>query len=430
MAHVRDGAMLKCTGRMNSNENTNWRHGTVKAKVIIILSTVAVLHLVLGGMFLTGGCAPEDPPMPPGIYVPQPTAKPAPQQDETSAMLSAPATETEEYKQQIDHRKDAALPDDLSAPAADDKTKTAPAPEKTPEPKKTAPAMTDKDTTYVVQKGDSLWKIARMYGISVAELAAYNNIVPSKPIRIGQKLIIPAGSKAVKQQKPAAGTADRKAPKKSGKKKAAGTRSARKTARAAVPADGIYIVKEGDSFSKIAAKYGVTVSAIAAANPGVSSNRLQIGQKLNLPTGSKAAAAAPAAVEKQASSGAPATGKTAALDEELLLKDIQNPDAATAPLNTSAPAPAANGTEAVPAAPAGDKPLASEDAVKAVSGTAAPAADANLPASLTDTAVPATDTTIDALAAQYGIKADDIKTLNPALPADGKIKAGTVVQLP
>ena len=89
MAHVRDGAMLKCTGRMNSNENTNWRHGTVKAKVIIILSTVAVLHLVLGGMFLTGGCAPEDPPMPPGIYVPQPTAKPAPQQDETSAMLSA-----------------------------------------------------------------------------------------------------------------------------------------------------------------------------------------------------------------------------------------------------------------------------------------------------------------------------------------------------
>ena len=52
------------------------------------------------------------------------------------------------------------------------------------------------------------------------------------------------------------------------------------------------------------------------------------------------------------------------------------------------------------------------------------------PQSLTDTAVPTADTTIDAIAAKYGVKADDIKTLNPALPADGKVKAGTVVQLP
>ena len=65
----------------------------MKAKVIIILSTVAVLHLVLGGMFLTGGCAPEEPPMPPGIYVPQPTSKtPVPGETTPEAIGPAPGT--------------------------------------------------------------------------------------------------------------------------------------------------------------------------------------------------------------------------------------------------------------------------------------------------------------------------------------------------
>ena len=74
--------------------------------------------------------------------------------------------------------------------------------------------------------------------------------------------------------------------------------------------------------------------------------------------------------------------------------------------------------------------LGSEEAVKAVTDTNQPAVNPVEPQSLTDTAVPTADTTIDAIAAKYGVKADDIKTLNPALPADGKVKAGTVVQLP
>ena len=81
-------------------------------------------------------------------------------------------------------------------------------------------------------------------------------------------------------------------------------------------------------------------------------------------------------------------------------------------------------------APVTDKPLASEEAVKAVTDTNQPAVNPVEPQSLTDTAGPTADTTIDAIAAKYGVKADDIKTLNPALPADGKVKAGTVVQLP
>jgi LysM repeat protein len=44
-----------------------------------------------------------------------------------------------------------------------------------------------------------------------------------------------------------------------------------------------YVVVKGDSFSKIAKKSGVTVKAIAAANPGVDSTKLKIGQKLSIP---------------------------------------------------------------------------------------------------------------------------------------------------
>ena len=270
-----------------------------------------------------------------------------------------------------------------------------------------------------------------MYGISVAELAAYNNIAPSKPIRIGQKLVIPAGSKAVRVQKTTSGTAAKRSAKKTAAKKS-GKKTVKKTQKAAIPADGVYIVKEGDSFSKIAAKYGVTVSAIAAANPGVSSNRLQIGQKLNLPTGSKASAGSAVSSSPKAVSPVPVeTRQSGTLDEELLLKDIQNPDAAAPQVAPAPEAQAAPVTETAPA-PAADAPLASDDAVKAVSdaNAPAPASSVTAPATSPDKVVPTADTTISALSAQYGVKADDVKALNPQLPADGSIKAGTVVQLP
>lgn len=388
----------------------------MKAKVIIILSTVAVLHLVLGGMFLTGGCAPEEPPMPPGIYVPQPTSK-TPVPGETTPEAVGPAPGTAEFKEQVSQKEEpfAIEPVEQVQPTP---------PVKQQETKKPAPSITDKDTTYIVKKGDSLWKISRTYGISIAELAAYNNIAPSKPIKIGQKLIIPAGSNAVRTAKAAPAVTDKKTGKKKAEnKKTTGKKGAGKAEKATVPADGVYIVKEGDSFSRIAAKYHVKVADIEAANPGVSSNRLQIGQKLNLPTGK--ASAVPA---NKAKAKAPVQQEKKALpvNEDILLDDIPNPDAAVPAPAVNTPAPAAE--QAV--APVTDKPLASEDAVKAVTDTNQPAANTVEPQSLTDTAVPAEDTTIDAIAAKYGVKADDIKTLNPALPADGKVKAGTVVQLP
>jgi LysM repeat protein len=48
-------------------------------------------------------------------------------------------------------------------------------------------------------------------------------------------------------------------------------------------ADGAYVIKTGDTFGKIAPQFGVSVSEIVAANPGVDPRRLKVGQKIIIP---------------------------------------------------------------------------------------------------------------------------------------------------
>lgn len=48
-------------------------------------------------------------------------------------------------------------------------------------------------------------------------------------------------------------------------------------------ADGSYVVKSGDGLAKIAKSLGVSLQALEAANPGVDSRKLKVGQKLNVP---------------------------------------------------------------------------------------------------------------------------------------------------
>ncbi len=64
-----------------------------------------------------------------------------------------------------------------------------------------------------------------------------------------------------------------------------------------------YTVARGDSFYSIGKKFNVSASAIAKANPGVDSTRLQIGQKLQIP-------AASAAVSGADLSGMPAASRS------------------------------------------------------------------------------------------------------------------------
>jgi LysM repeat protein len=56
-----------------------------------------------------------------------------------------------------------------------------PAPTPTP-----APATGE----YVVQKGDTLYSIAKKHGVSVDDLVAWNNITNRNRIKVGQKLVV------------------------------------------------------------------------------------------------------------------------------------------------------------------------------------------------------------------------------------------------
>lgn len=47
-------------------------------------------------------------------------------------------------------------------------------------------------TTYVVQRGDTMYRIAQRYGVSVAALSGANNIYNVNQIQVGQVLVIPA----------------------------------------------------------------------------------------------------------------------------------------------------------------------------------------------------------------------------------------------
>ena len=101
--------------------------------------------------------------------------------------------------------------------------------------------------SYVVKSGDSLWLIAKNYGITVDELKQANNL-SSNILQIGQVLTIPSSNPS-----PSTGNT--------------------------------YIVKSGDSLWNIAKKYGVSVDELKQAN-NLNSNLLQIGQVLTIPTNS------------------------------------------------------------------------------------------------------------------------------------------------
>ena len=397
---------------------------------IFRLGNVAVLQLLaVTGLVITTGCVQEDPPMPPGIYV---GTQPVPKQNVPAVgnNINKPVAPESvfEYKESGTPVEPViAPPPQPQQPSVDDKAKPA-----------------KKDQVYVVVKGDSLWSLSRKFGVTIENLALYNNLPANAKLRIKQRLYIPQSGKAVKAPAP-------KAMKKAKAPKARSAKVAQKKAPKAkktvskkeqIPANGVYVVKKGDSFARIAKRYGVKVADIAAANPGVSSNKLKIGQKLRI--SGKAAAlpgdeapvtdVKPVADTPVLNEPEKTAEKTKTVTEDSLLDDVAGSSDSELP-ELKAPTPPA--ASAAPAAtPAQPKPVlasdnaaekAQDDAVKAVTVESIEAGDkVNDDGSV----VPAKDTTVAQMAAKYQVQEADIKTLNPAIPADGKIKAGTTIKMP
>lgn len=383
-------------------------------KFIRMVSSAGIFPLALGGLISISGCtSPEDPPMPPGVYVPKKTA------------VATPAESVAEVS-----KNEPVITDPVIANVAPSKVIAQPA-----APKKTAA----KEQVYKVVKGDSLWSISRKYGLKIEELALYNNISAKSTLRIGQKLLIPPTGKVTAPSENAVKSSKAVRAKKSSRKSNSQTKKnkAVKKTDSVVNSEGVYIVKPGDNFSTIAKRNGVKVADIVAANPGVSSNKLQVGQKLNIKAGaggtsiasakntaSKAEKSTVKKAQKTTASAAPVaadakkdTSGTDNLDQ--LLQEIKDPDQS------------ASKTE-------NNVPVATQKAVEAVS-TPAAANDAadfsgkdkfeDLPNNTVVVTLGA-DTDLGKFCQKYQLKEADLKMLNPSIPADGKLKKGMVIKLP
>jgi LysM repeat protein len=70
---------------------------------------------------------------------------------------------------------------------------------------------------------------------------------------------------------------------------------------------GTYAIAAGDNLSIVAKKFGVSLSALEAANPGVDSSKLKIGQVITIPGGKSSAPTPRAAAPADTAAGSPAS---------------------------------------------------------------------------------------------------------------------------
>jgi LysM repeat protein len=102
--------------------------------------------------------------------------------------------------------------------------------------------------THIIQSGETLYRIARRYGTTVAELQRLNNMGSSTTIYAGNGLCVSMGSTT---PNPPSGTQ--------------------------------YTVQRGDTLSRIARRYGVDMNVLARVNNLRDVNRIYVGQLLVIP---------------------------------------------------------------------------------------------------------------------------------------------------
>ncbi len=360
---------------------------------VLLVGAVAAQILLLGS-----GCKDPDVLAPRGYQVPQ--AEPDPEVNYEPAATTRPKTPAAPPASEVNLEIEAFEP------------------QQTPQQQRRAPRAVENNipTEYTVKKGDTLGAIGQRYGVSAAALAKYNNLDVKKFIRVGQVIQIPPPGTVihVERAKAAATTAPRQAAAN------ASSAAASATASTASLTDGYYLVRRGDSVSKIAARFKVKRADLMKANSISENTVLQIGQKLVIPgkspSGTSAVSARKPATTPQTSTpkaavppesvptGAPALPTNQDVDG--ILEGIEDPTGVPA-ASTPPSAAATTVSTGTPATPVTPNSLTNRKSI-------------DIP----------TDTTWEQLSIMYGTTTDELKRMNPDVRDDKTVRAGRILFIP
>ena len=204
-------------------------------------------------------------------------------------------------------------------------------PKKEETPKAAEKPKEDVGAKAIVRSGDTLNKLAKRHGTTPEALSKINGIKDPTKIRAGQMLRLP--EKAEKSE-----VASKPAPAATSEVTAVA-----RTTEAAPTKVSAHKVKAGETFFSIARHYRIGAETLQAANPGVKSTNLRIGQTLQI----RKPADTPAPVAKTASTKQPAapTNKISAA------KPAATPTKEEAPKTAQAKSSEAPKTEASAPAP-------------------------------------------------------------------------------
>lgn len=113
-------------------------------------------------------------------------------------------------------------------------------------------------TIHVVQRGETLFRIAQQYGLEVSVIARLNGLANPSNIQVGQRLLVPLSSTAVTPPQ-------------------------------------MHVVQPGETLQSISRLYNLSLEEIAAANNIANVNAIYVGQVLllQLPNGTPLEAASP-----------------------------------------------------------------------------------------------------------------------------------------
>lgn len=115
-------------------------------------------------------------------------------------------------------------------------------------------------TDYTVRSGDSLWAIAKRHGVSFQALLDVNGFDRRTTVYAGQEILIPGGERMADEELELAPSLDD------------------------LEGRGLYTIKQGDTLSRIARRFGTTVASIRRDN-NLSSDIIYAGQTIYLPVG-------------------------------------------------------------------------------------------------------------------------------------------------